>query len=110
MKLLLDQNISRKLADELEDLFPRSNHVFLLGLHKASDEEIWDYARINGFTIITQDSDFNERSLVYGYPPKVIWLRTGNVSTKYIKRVLRRHHKDILLFEKDETLGCLQIY
>ena len=110
MKLLLDQNISRKLVKELEDLFQGSSHVYLLGLHKASDEKIWNYARENGFTIVTQDSDFNERSLIYGYPPKVIWLRTGNVSTANIKLLLRKHHKDILLFDKDKTLGCLQIY
>jgi predicted nuclease of predicted toxin-antitoxin system len=110
MKLLLDQNISRKLVKKLEGLFLGSNHVYLLGLHEASDEEVWNYARDNGFTIVTQDSDFNERSLVYGYPPKVIWLRTGNVSTQNIKQLLKKHHKDILLFEKDKTLGCLQIY
>jgi len=57
----LDQNISRKLVDELEDLFSGSNHVYLLGLHKASDEKIWNYARKNGFTIVTQDSDFVEK-------------------------------------------------
>lgn len=110
MKLLLDQNISRKLAKKLEDLFPGLKHVYLLGLHKASDEEIWNYARDNDFVIVTQDSDFNERSLVYGYPPKVIWIRTGNISTQNIKRLLKKHHKDILFFEKDKTLGCLQIY
>ncbi len=110
MKLLLDQNISRKLVKELADLFPESNHVYSLGLHKASDEEIWNYARDHGFTVVTQDSDFNERSLVYGYPPKVVWLRTGNISTPNIERLLKQHRLDIISFEKDKTLGCLQIY
>ena len=110
MKLLLDQNISRKLVKEFEDLFPGSNHVYLLGLYKVSDEEIWNYARDNGFTIVTQDSDFNERSLVYGYPPKVVWLRTGNISTQNVKRLLKQHSQEIISFEKDKTLGCLQIY
>jgi len=110
MKLLLDQNISRKLVKELEDLFPESNHVYLLGLHQASDREVWEYAGENGFIIVTQDSDFNERSIVYGYPPKVIWLRTGNVSTQNVKRLLEKHIQDIFLFENDKSLGCLQIY
>lgn len=110
MKLLLDQNISRKLLKELNNLFPKSSHVCLLDLHQASDEEVWNYARDNGFVIVTRDSDFNERSLVYGYPPKVIWLRTGDTSTKNIKRLLVRHRQDILMFEKDRILGCLQIY
>lgn len=110
MKLLLDQNISRKLVKDLEYLFPGSNHVYPLGLHKASDKQIWKYARDNNFIIVTQDSDFNERSLVYGYPPKVIWLRTGNISTINVRRLLKKHYKDILVFEKDKSLGCLQIY
>jgi len=110
MKLLLDQNISRKLVKELEDLFPKSNHVYLLGLHQVSDKEIWDYAGDNSFTIVTQDSDFNERSIIYGYPPKVIWLRTGNTSTQNIKRLLEKHRRDIFLFENDKSLSCLQIY
>lgn len=110
MKLLLDQNISRKLVKELEGLFPGLNHVYLLGLHKASDEEIWNYARDNGFTIVTQDSDFNERSLIFGYPPKVIWLRTNNTSTQNVKRLLEQHSQDIISFGKDKVLGCLQIF
>ncbi len=110
MKLLLDQNISRKLVKELKDLFPGSNHVYLLGLHKDSDEVVWNYARDNGFTIITQDLDFNEKSLIFGYPPKVIWLRTGNISTQNITRLLTKHHKDILSFGKNKSLCCLQIY
>ena len=110
MKLLLDQNISRKLLKELEDLFPGSNHVYLLGLHKASDEKIWNYARNNNFTIVTQDSDFNERSLIYGYPPKIVWLRTGNISTQNTWRLLKQHSQNIISFKKDKTLGCLQIY
>ena len=110
MKLLLDQNISRKLVKELDNSFPGSNHVYLLNLQTATDEEVWSYARENDFTIITQDSDFNERSLIYGYPPKVIWLRTGNTSTQNIKHLLIKHSQDILSFHKDKTLGCLQIF
>ena len=110
MKLLLDQNISRKLVDELEDLYPGSSHVLLLDLQLASDTQVWEYARQHNFVIVTQDSDFNERSLVYGYPPKIIWLRTGNTSTKNIKQLLRKHSQNILTFGKDKTLGCLQIF
>jgi len=110
MKLLLDQNISRKLVKDLKDLFPNSNHVYLLDLQTAADEEVWNYARDKGFTIVTQDSDFYERSLVHGFPPKIIWLRTGNTSTQNIKRLLRKYNQDILRFEKDKTLGCLQIF
>ncbi len=105
MKLLFDQNISRKLVKELDFLFPNSTHVCLLGLHEAPDNEIWQYAKDNGFTIVTQDSDFIERGLVHGFPPNIIWIRSGNISTKYIKQLLIEHKEDIGSFGN----GCLQI-
>ena len=110
MKLLFDQNISQKLVRELKDVYPRLNHVYLLGMHTAADEEVWNYARTKDFIIVTHDSDFYERSLLYGFPPKVIWLRTGNTSTQNIKRLLLKHRESIQLFSKDKTIGCLVVY
>jgi predicted nuclease of predicted toxin-antitoxin system len=110
MKLLLDQNISRKLVKELAREFPKSNHVILLGLHEASDGEIWEYARDKNFVIVTQDSDFSERSILFGYPPKVIWLRTGNTSTTHVLQLLKERSKEIKHFVKDAKSGCLQIF
>ncbi len=110
MKLLLDQNISHKLVKELEASFPDSSHVRLLGLEQAFDKDVWEYARTNGYVIVTQDSDFNERSLLFGHPPKIIWIRSGNVSSKNFCHLILEHRRDIMLFDKDQTLGCLQIY
>ena len=110
MKLLFDQNISYKLIEKLKDLFPNSEHVKLLGLESANDFEIWKYAQENDFTIVTQDSDFNERSLLHGYPPKILWLRTGNTKTENIKNSLTKHHKAIQEFGRNDEIGCLEIY
>lgn len=110
MKLLLDQNISRRLVKKLKEFYPGSDHVFPLGLFEANDVEIWNFARKNNFIIVSQDSDFYERSLIYGFPPKVVWLRTGNTSTENIKNLLTKHAEDIRIFEKDPALSCLQIY
>ena len=110
MKLLFDQNISYKLVSELTTRFPGSTHVSLENLQTASDEEIWRYARNNGFVIVTQDSDFYERGVIAGFPPKVIWIRTGNVSTHHIKQILIDNHESIQAFEKDHLSGCLVIY
>jgi len=38
MKLLLDQNLSPRLADRLADLFPDSSHVQRVGLDTATDD------------------------------------------------------------------------
>ena len=89
MKLLLDQNLSHRLIEILSDPFPGSTHVRLLGLDQASDDDIWRYARDNGFAIVTRDTDFVERSIIRGHPPKVILLRIGNTSTANIRHWLQ---------------------
>ena len=75
MKDLLDQNLSFRLCDALFDLFPGSSQVRLAGLADASDHAIWDYAKANGFTLVSLDSDFSDMAALLGSPPKVIWLR-----------------------------------
>jgi predicted nuclease of predicted toxin-antitoxin system len=75
MKLLLDQNISRKLVKQLEDIYPGSQHITSIMSENSDDREIWLYAKQNGFTIVTKDDDFEQRSILLGHPPKVIWIR-----------------------------------
>lgn len=91
MKLLFDQNLSSRLCSRLADLFPGSAQVRLLGLDRSSDREIWEYARINGFTIVSQDADFANLAALLGSPPKVVWLRCGNQPTAVIEGRLRAH-------------------
>ena len=45
MKLLLDQNISFRLAKSLQDTFPGTAQVRELGLENSKDISIWQYAR-----------------------------------------------------------------
>ena len=70
MKLLFDQNLIFKLCRKLADLFPDSNHIRLLGLEEGSDRTIWEYAKTNGFTIVSQDVDFADMATLYGPPPR----------------------------------------
>jgi predicted nuclease of predicted toxin-antitoxin system len=74
MRLLFDENLSFKLCERLAGLFPGSSQVHLLGLSKADDRAIWDYAGANGFTLVSLDVGFAERATLIGPPPKVIWL------------------------------------
>ena len=101
MKILLDQNRSYKLVPAIAGLFPGSAHVRDVGLAEATDAEVWEYARVNSFVIASKDDDFHQRSFLYGAPPKVIWLRVGNCSTKRILECLRARVADILAFERD---------
>ena len=92
MKLLFDANLSPKLVDRLAGLFPGSVHVFDTGLARfTSDEVIWEFARANGFAIVTADSDFLELAKTRRAPPKVIWLENCNYRTAKVEELMRRN-------------------
>ena len=102
MKLLFDQNLSYRLVTQLADLFPEAQHVRDVGLQAADDRQVWEYAKDNGFAIVSKDADFHQQSFVHGHPPKVIWIRRGNCSTHDIHAILRDRHSEIVFFESDE--------
>ena len=58
MKLLLDENPSRRIVPFLQTAFPGSTQIAVLGLESVSDSKIWQYAKDNGFVIVSRDSDF----------------------------------------------------
>ncbi len=107
MKLLFDQNLSPGLVERFIDVFPNSMHVSLKGLDRATDDEVWEWSRKKGFTIVTKDADFNELSTLRGFPPKIIWIRTGNCTTSQIERLLRAHFETIQQMHDDPITGIL---
>ena len=110
MKLLLDQNLSYRLLDKIESVYPGSTQVRLLGLEQADDLTIWRFARDNGYTIVTKDSDFHELSLLHGEPPKVIWFKCGNKPKWYVLGLLINNQDRIHNFHVDHSISCLEIY
>lgn len=112
MKLLFDQNISFRIVNRLKDIFQDCAQVRNEGLENATDIEIWDYAKREGFNIVTFDTDFYDLSTLKGHPPKVIWLRIGNTSTENLEKVLRENEEIIKEFLSSETyseISCLEI-
>lgn len=109
LRLLYDHNLSPKLVRRLEDIFPTSNHLFLLNLHETEDSLVWQYAKDNGFAIVSKDSDFSDRSLLFGPPPKVIRLHLGNCPTSAVEMLLRQNAEHIVSFENDPEKGCLHL-
>lgn len=107
MKLLFDQNLSWRLPSIPADIFPESLHIREIGFKEAQDVEIWEYAKANGFTIVSKDTDFQQRSLLLGHPPKVVWLRVGNCSAETIENLLRKHSISIHTFGLDEEKSML---
>jgi predicted nuclease of predicted toxin-antitoxin system len=109
LKLLFDQNLSPSLVERLQDLFPGSVHVKDVHLERAPDYLVWEYARDHSLCIVTQDADFADQVVLDGFPPKVLWLRTGNSSTKQLEATLRKHASKIREFEPDSEAGVLII-
>ena len=109
MSLLLDQNLSRKLLGSLTAVFPGAKHVVDSGLQTASDLLIWDHARLHGLAIVSKDTDFVALLALRGFPPKVIWLKSGNGPSAVVERLLLTHQKDIEAFLTDPGSGLLEL-
>jgi predicted nuclease of predicted toxin-antitoxin system len=107
LKLLVDENLSPELAEQLADLFPGSVHVTGVGLGSAPDAVIWEYAGANQFTFLTKDKDFVNLSLARGSPPKVVLLQTGNCSTSQIERIIRFNAVRFSEFDQDSRRSLL---
>jgi predicted nuclease of predicted toxin-antitoxin system len=109
MKLLLDENLSDRIINNIIDLYPDSQHVKTLGLINTDDALIWEFAKFNSFVIVSKDSDFHQRSLLYGHPPKFIYLRIGNSPTSKIVQILRDNFSIITEFYNSETESILML-
>jgi predicted nuclease of predicted toxin-antitoxin system len=107
VKLLLDENLAPRLTGVLSDLYPGSVHVHQCGLGSADDAAIWDHARSNGFTIVSKDSDFAERSVLSGAPPKIIWVRASNCTSAEVERLLRAAFPLVKRFIQEDQETCL---
>lgn len=110
-KLLFDENISYRIVRKIAHLYPDSEQVKRLGLLSKKDGIIWEYAKHNNYVIVTHDEDYDELSALRGVPPKVIWLRTGNITTDDLAKLLISHADQIKEFMKlEREHGCLELY
>ncbi|MBS1770432.1 MAG: DUF5615 family PIN-like protein [Acidobacteria bacterium] len=109
MKLLFDENLSHRLSERLGDMFPGSTHVRNVGLKASDDPDVWKYAAANDFVIVSKDVDMHDRSLLFGFPPKVIWIRLGNCSTSEVENLIRREIELISRFIEDDLASFLAL-
>lgn len=107
MKLLFDQNLSFRLVRELQHEFPESLHVRDIGLAEATDADVWRYGKQYDLILVSKDTDFQQRALLYGAPPKVVWLRIGNCSTQQVVDLLRQKSRLICEFAQDQEASFL---
>lgn len=78
-------------------------------LERKDDFEVRKFAKENEFVVVTQDADFFEMMLMNGFPPKIIWIRCGNTSSKYILNLLVENMDVIVKFESNPEIGCIEI-
>ena len=109
MKLLFDQNLSHRLVGLLAVEYPGSEHVRNVNLAAAPDPDVWDFAARNGLVIVSKDTDFQQRSLAMGAPPKVVWVRLGNCSTTEVVALLKARMPDLIAFEADTQATFLVV-
>ena len=112
MKILLDANLSYRLVKKFSRTYPDCLHVTRTGLPTpAEDVDIWNWAKQNQFIlVVTNDEDFKHLVERFGFPPKIVLLRTGNQSTQFIARVLEEHLEDLLELAASSEMGILEIF
>jgi predicted nuclease of predicted toxin-antitoxin system len=109
VRLLFDEQLSEELLALLDDLFPDSLHVRILGAGGSGDQRVWQLAREHDCVLVTKDEDFHRLSVMQGVPPKVVWIRLGNCSTRDIAGLLRQHEQAIRSFVDDRDSGFLEL-
>ena len=89
MKVLVDMNLSPKIATLIMESGIYSKHWYEVGLPNAKDSEIMNYARQNDYTILTCDLDFTTLlSVSKGRKPSIVQLRTQGYEAEQITELV----------------------
>lgn len=78
MNLLIDNQLPPILVRHLQSYGLTATHVVDVGLERATDDEIWEYAGDEGFAIVSKDEDFLQLSVSDPTGPTFVWVRIGN--------------------------------
>lgn len=109
MKLLLDENLSRRLVPALQADFPGTTQVALLGLERSSDIELWEFARLHGYVLVSKDEDFKDLQVLRGIPPKLIVLRLGNTDNQRVLDALSKAAERVIAVLQQDGIGIVEI-
>ena len=111
MRLLLDANLSWRSVSVLKAYFDDCFHVDRVGLSvPAKDFEIWEYARKYNLIIVSSDDDFLNLSLMKGFPPKIVLLRTYNQRRQVKELLLINNKAHIVELQSSTEHGVLEIF
>ncbi len=110
MKLLFNHHLSPSLANSFQATFPGSAHVFPLGMGEANDDVIWQFAKDQGFVIVTKDSDYHDLGMRLGFPPFVVLIKRGNCKTSVIRDIISKNSNVINDFVSSDKSGILILF
>lgn len=110
MKLLLDENLSRRIVPALQMAFPGTTQVALAGLERADDRAVWEYAKVADYILVTKDDDFSGLLSVLGYPPKLVRLVMGNCSNQSVIDALVKSREEIEAALANPEIGLVEVY
>ena len=89
MKLWIDAQLPPSLAERLRDEYDiDATHVQDFDLLTAGDATIFAAAGTAGAIVVTKDADFPKLLQQRGPPPQVLWVRSGNVANRELRRIV----------------------
>ena len=96
MKLLIDMNLSPRWVEALRSAGIEARHWSAVGDGRASDTEIFAWARRHGYVVFTHDLDFSRLVALAGdSTPSIVLLRTHrtlpHASADTLINALREH-------------------
>ena len=110
MRLLLDENISWRLAAYLRPHCAAVLHVRGIQLDNSPDTSIWHHAKQHGYDVITKDEDFLRLVLAEGFPPRVVAVQNAQVPVAKLAQFLLARLPQIGSFLGEQTeFGLLQL-
>ena len=102
MRVLIDANLPPALATWIREHGADADHVFKLGLERASDVELWDLAKANGAVLISKDEDFLMLKLADPGGPRFVWIRFGNTTRRHVLARVEQSWQAILASLENE--------
>ena len=84
MRFLVDNQLPAALARFLTSRGVECQHVLDIGLSRATDGDIWEYAGRNNCVVISKDEDFLYLANSQFARTRFIWIRLGNCRTSVL--------------------------
>ena len=109
MKLLLDENLSRRPVAALQNLYPSTTHVEFVGLDGAADLARCDYAGDYDLVMVTKDIDYDRIIALLYFNPKLIRLTLGCMSKAATFHALRSAAPEIIAALNNPNRGMVEL-